>query len=359
MPIGLVLMRWDERIGAETLAKYPEELLVTDKTLMQVYSTHEYNQEAGMISLMAGASTIASYFSGPDHSLYIILVLTVDEDPDTFEDGLADICRLVVQNMEGEAYRKILPSLFQRVSIYPKLDEDQRLMMLYFDETKRMVLQRLREEGSAARSEVAVWLKDLYKTGFIDLESVVSSFVKSGIIKQTSVRQLAVETLFISGDIMIYRQPAVNLIKNPTLRGLPVELAADYLTECKNLFGSYTPSEEDNIKMVDVLLDPQTYEAVKLMRQAIVTRDDLEKLQKKGVEDLEMVLKRLWDGNFMSVLQDPAGNEYYALKSDICIKKIFPEYVLNAIRQDYNDKVKNEMVLMEHLAILEDIYKNK
>jgi hypothetical protein len=357
MPIGLVLMRWDERIGAETLAKYPEELLVTDKTLMQVYSTHEYNQEAGMISLMAGASTIASYFSGPDHSLYIILVLTVDEDPDTFEDGLADICRLIVQNMEGEAYRQILPSLFQRVSIYPKLDEEQRLMMLYFDETKRVVLQRLREEGSVARSEVAVWLKDLYKLGFVDLESVVSSFVKVGIVKQISVKQLAVETLYLCGDIMIYRQPVVNIVRNPIPRGLPAELEDDYITECKTLFSSYEPNDEDNLLMVDTLLDPQTYEAVKLMRQAVVTRDDLEKLQKKGVEDLEMVLKRLWDANFLAVMQDPAGNEYYALKSDICIKKVFPEYILNAIRQDYNDKVKNEMVLTEHLAILEDTYK--
>ncbi|MBN2157206.1 MAG: hypothetical protein JW776_14270 [Candidatus Lokiarchaeota archaeon] len=357
MPIGIVLMRWDERIGAETLAKYPEELLVTDKTLMQVYSTHEYNQEAGMISLMAGASTIASYFSGPDHSLYVILVLTVDEDPDTFEDGLADVCRVVVQNMDGEAYRQILPSLFQRVSIYPKLDEEQRLMMLYFDETKRVLIQRLREEGSVARSEVAVWLKDLYKTGFIDIESVVSNFVKIGIVKQISVKQLAVETLFLSGDIMIYRQPVVTLLKNPNARGLPIELTEDYLTECKTLFESYNPTEEDNLVMVETLLDPQTYEAVKLMRQAIVTRDDLEKLQKKGVEDLEMVLKNLWDANFLSVMQDPAGNEYYALKSDICIKRIFPEYILNVIRQDYNDKVKNDMVLVEHLSILEDAYK--
>jgi hypothetical protein len=357
MPIGLVLMRWDERIGAETLAKYPEELLVTEKTLMQVYSTHEYNQEAGMISLMAGASTIASYFSGPDHSLYIILVLTVDEDPDTFEDGLADICRLIVQNMEGDAYKQILPSLFQRVSIYPKLDEEQRLMMLYFDETKRVVLQRLREEGSIARSEVGVWLKDLYKTGFIDLESVISSFVKAGIVKQISVQQLAVETLYICGDVLIYRQPVVNIVKNPTARGLPVELTNDYITECKTFFESYTPNEEDNISMVETLLDPQIYETIKLMRQAVVTRDDLEKLQKKGVEDLEMVLKRLWKTNFLAVMQDPAGNEYFALKSDICIKKVFPEYILNTIRRDYNDKVKNEMVLLEHLTILEDTYK--
>ena len=47
MPVGLVIMRWDERVGTETLAKYPEEVTITDKTLMQVYSTHEYTGEAG------------------------------------------------------------------------------------------------------------------------------------------------------------------------------------------------------------------------------------------------------------------------------------------------------------------------
>jgi len=28
MPVGLVVMRWDERVGTEILAKYPEEITV-------------------------------------------------------------------------------------------------------------------------------------------------------------------------------------------------------------------------------------------------------------------------------------------------------------------------------------------
>ncbi|MDX1797143.1 MAG: hypothetical protein R3255_00700, partial [Candidatus Lokiarchaeia archaeon] len=64
MPIGLVVMRWDDRVGTEILAKYPEEINVTDKTLMQVYSTHEYSGESGMISLMIGSLNIASYYTG-------------------------------------------------------------------------------------------------------------------------------------------------------------------------------------------------------------------------------------------------------------------------------------------------------
>ncbi|MHA2325773.1 MAG: hypothetical protein ACXACB_10255, partial [Promethearchaeota archaeon] len=59
-PIGLVIMRWNERIGTETLAKYPEETQVSEKTLMQVYSTHEYSGERGIITLTSGALNIVS-----------------------------------------------------------------------------------------------------------------------------------------------------------------------------------------------------------------------------------------------------------------------------------------------------------
>jgi hypothetical protein len=356
MAIGMVLMRWDERVGAEVLTKYPEELIISDKTLMQIYSTHEYNQEAGMISMMIGASTIASYYTGPEHSLYVILVLNVDEDPDAFEEGLADASRVIVQNLEDEAFKNIIPSLYQRISVYPTLDVSQKQMMIYLDETKRFLLKRLQIEGSVSKSEVAVWLKDKYRTDFVDLDAVITSFIKMGLIKETSVKGLISETLFLTNDLMIYRIPAKVIIKDPGDRGLPGELSEDYISECKNFFNGYTPSEEDNIMMIDILLDPQIYETIKLLRTAIVTRDDIEKLRKKGVEDIEMVLKKLWDGNFLVVLQDQGGNEYFGLKSDIKIKKYFPEHVLNTIRQDFNDNVKNKLVLIEHLDILESEY---
>jgi len=67
MPVGIVVMRWEERAGTEVLTKYPEEIEITDKTLMQVYSTHEYSGEPGMISLMVGSLNIASYYTGPEN----------------------------------------------------------------------------------------------------------------------------------------------------------------------------------------------------------------------------------------------------------------------------------------------------
>ena len=78
MPVGLVIMKWDERVGTDIIAKYPEEVNITDKTLMQVYSTHEYSGESGMISLMVGSLNIASYYTGAETAYYIMLLLSLD-----------------------------------------------------------------------------------------------------------------------------------------------------------------------------------------------------------------------------------------------------------------------------------------
>ncbi|MBA7474899.1 hypothetical protein ES707_10261 [subsurface metagenome] len=145
MPVGLVVMKWDERVGTEILAKYPEEIVITDKTLMQVYSTHEYSGESGMISLMVGSLNIASYYTGPEKGYYILLLLNLDDDPDAYEGGLIDTSRTILQNLEDDAFIQLVPSLFRRVSMYPTLNEEQRLAITYQDEIKRMIINRLRD----------------------------------------------------------------------------------------------------------------------------------------------------------------------------------------------------------------------
>ena len=65
MTLGLVIMKWDERMGAELFARYPEEIDLQDKTMMQIYSTHEYTGEAGMISMTAGLYQYCVLLYGP------------------------------------------------------------------------------------------------------------------------------------------------------------------------------------------------------------------------------------------------------------------------------------------------------
>ncbi len=356
MPVGLIVMKWDERVGTEILAKYPEEIIITDKTLMQVYSTHEYSGESGMISLMVGSLNIASYYTGPDKGYYILLLLNIDDDPDAYEGGLIDASRTILQNLDEDAYRQLVPSLFRRISVYPTLNEEQQLAITYQDEVKRLIIKRLREEGVVSKSELVIWLKDRYKQGFVDLEGIIIELIKRDIVKEASVKGMPSELIFLINDIVTMRIPATQLFKAPSDRGLPSQLSEDYTTETRKFFQNYRPSEEDNLKLLEILINPQSYEVLRLLRTAIVTKNDLEKLKKKGVEDIDDILKLLWENQMIQVFRDDRNNEYYALLSDFHINLVFPKYLLNVIKSEYDKKSKAEQVLIEYLNVLENTY---
>ena len=50
------------------------------------------------------------------------------------------------------------------------------------------------------------------------------------------------------------------------------------------------------------------------------------------------------------------NNEYYALLSDFYIDKIFPKYILNVIKKEYEQKSKADKVLVEYLTVLENTF---
>ncbi len=358
MPVGLVLMKWDERVGTEILARYPEEINITDKTLMQVYSTHEYSGESGMVSLMVGSLNIASYYTGPEKGYYILLLLNLDDDPDSYEGGLADISRIILQNIEDDAYLPMIPDLFRRLSVYPTLNTEQQLAITYQDEIKRMIINRLREEGVVSKSELTVWLKDRYKQGFVDLEGVLIELIKRDVVKEASVKGMPSELVFLTNDLLMIRIPPSNLLVNPAEKGLPEQLAENYKTDVKKFFQTYKPSEADNLRIIDALINPQVYETIRLLRTAIVTKNDLEKLKKKGVDDVDDVLKILWENQMIQVFQDDQNNEYYGLISDFYLDRLFPKYLLNIIKQGYDSKSKSDQVLIEYLNVLEDSYQS-
>ena len=107
---------------------------------MQIYAAHEYSSEPGMISLLVGHLNVASYYTGGEKPLYIILLLGLDEDSDLYEGGLTDISRIILQNYEDKAYVELIPFLFQRLSAYPHLNKEQTLAITYQDEINRLII---------------------------------------------------------------------------------------------------------------------------------------------------------------------------------------------------------------------------
>jgi len=356
MPVGIVVMRWDERTGTEVITKYPEEVNLTDKTLMQIYSTHEYSGEPGLISLMVGSLNIASYYTGPENSFYILLLLGLDDDPDAYEGGMADVARIILKAYEEDTHEQIISSAFHRLSMFPTLTEMQLLALTYQDEIKRMIITRLRDEGVVSKSELMVWLKDKYTRGSVDIDAVLIDLIKREIIKETSVKGMPSELIFLTNDLIIMRRPPIHLLKDPEAKGLPSQLFRDYQTSVKKFFQNYRPSDDDTMKIVEILTDPQAFEVLKLLKTSIVTRNELEKLKKKGVDDVDNTLKMLWEGQMIQVFQDEGGTEHYTLLSDVIVSLVFPKYLLNVIKKDYDNKSKADQVLIEYLNVLEETY---
>ncbi len=356
MPVGLLVMKWDDRVGTKIEAKYPEEINVMDSTLMQIYSTHEYSSEAGIISIMVGSLNIMSYYSGPDKRYYVVLLLSLDDDPDAYEAGLSDISRVILQNTENKEFVPMIPSLFQRISIFPSLNREQQLAVTYQDEIKRMIIERLREEGVVSKSELMIWLRDQYKHGFVDLDALMVDLIRKDIIKEASVKGMPSELLFFLNDILMTRRPPINLLKNPVEKGLPEKFVNEYEISIKNFFQDYKPSKEDNLELIKLVMDPQVYECLKLLRTMFPTKNELEKLKKKGVYDLDEALKALWENQMIVVFQKSKGIEYYALVSDFEISTFFPKYILNTIIKEYDVKSKADRVLIEFLNVLEEAY---
>ncbi|MHA1913417.1 MAG: DUF2341 domain-containing protein [Promethearchaeota archaeon] len=355
-PLGLVLMKWDERIGTEIKIRYPSEVQISDKTLMQIYSTHEYSGEKGIITLTAEATNILSYYTGPEQGYYLLLLLNLDDDPDLYEGGIADILRSLLESIDDDTYMQIVPPLFQRLSLYPSLTYEQILALIYQNKIKRSIIDLLRDEGVEIKSELIIWLKDKQVHGFFDLDTIFSEMIKLDILKVSSIKDIPSELIFLTKDIFMARVPPLKLLDKPTSHGLPSQFAKEYPNDVISFFQTYLPSEKDNIMMAEILVNPQVYETLRLLRDAIVTRDDLAKLRNKGVTDIYGVLKTLWDSKMIKVYHDDQNNEYYALISDFYVDFIFPKYLLKSIKNSYEQKSKVKKALIEYLNILEDTY---
>lgn len=250
----------------------------------------------------------------------------------------------------------MMPSFFQRLSVYPSLSDEEILSLNYQDEIKRMIIENLRDVGAITKSELMIWLRDKYVEGFIDIEATLLELLKRDIVKQVSVKGFPSELIFLTNDFFMLRVPPNKLFKDPANKGLPTQFLKEYREEITRYFQDYQPTLEDNLKIIDLLINPQTYETIRLLRTSIVTLQDLEKLKKKGVDDALSIIRSLWDNKMVKVFRDEKEIEYYALLSDFYMDLIFPKYLLSVIKTAYEQRSQPNRVLIEYLKSLEDTY---
>ena len=123
MPIGIILMKWDEKIATEILTKYPDDksFEISDKTLLHLLNLHEFSEKPGLSTLTVKRVNLITYYSGVEKGHYVILVLSILENPDDFEEKFEDIAQKILENLEDEKYKEMIPSFFKELEDLSKL----------------------------------------------------------------------------------------------------------------------------------------------------------------------------------------------------------------------------------------------
>ena len=163
---------------------------------------------------------------------------------------------------------------------------------------------------------------------------------------------------FLIGDIFVSRVPPKSSIeRSRTMKNLPPTVLKKYMDDVKTFFEKYSPNPEDTELILEIITDMGCHDIIKELRIAPVPQKSktYERLYAK-VENFDEILQKLWDAQMITVPKDTKGNEYLFLRSDIKVKYVFPEYLIDKIRQIYYEGSQPDFILIEHLRILQDRY---
>ncbi|MHA1267585.1 MAG: hypothetical protein ACTSRS_20280 [Candidatus Helarchaeota archaeon] len=357
MPFGILIYRFDEKAGMKVVARYPNDITVDDKATMQIYTAHAFEGEKGFLTISIADLNIASYFTGMDTNYYVGLLLSIDENPEDYEDVLTDSVRTIMSNLEYRRYIQLLPEIYKKIVTYPAMTQEQKLALVVLDPVKKMILDRLIEDGSATKSELNSWLKEKLAKEELDIDAILHSMIKMGLIVESTLKELPSPLVFLVGDIFATRVPPKTIIKDAKAGTYPQHLANEYLSDVRTYFEAYSPTPEDQEIILKILTDIDAFKVIYLLQDQPLKAEMVDRLRGE-IDNLDGILKWLWDAKLINVLRGKTGQEVYFLRSDIAVKLVFPEYLINLILENYNNGTKSDAVLIEHLNVLKETFYN-
>jgi len=124
MPVGILVLKWDNEVGPILMATYPENLDPPKNLQTQIYSAHRYSSlKPGFSKLTLKNNKIISFFSGlgEDHieveNYVVALLLRRDEDTNEYKDVLKKIASEILSNITNEKYKKLIKKLYEEYLI--------------------------------------------------------------------------------------------------------------------------------------------------------------------------------------------------------------------------------------------------
>ncbi|MHA1404562.1 MAG: hypothetical protein ACTSSI_12430, partial [Candidatus Helarchaeota archaeon] len=197
------------------------------------------------------------------------------------------------------------------------------------------------------------WIKDRFAFDYLDIDSIINSMLRTKILREVTLEEMTSSTIFLISDIFACRVPPRRaLIKAKGKSVVDASTLSNYLDHVRTFFEKYSPSPEDQDEILGIMTDMNCYSIINQLREGPLVSSSSEYQQLKAeIENFDDVLKYLFEKQIISVQKSKKNEEVLFLLSDVSVRLVFPEYLIDQIRQNYYDGSKTDSVLLEHLRI--------
>lgn len=260
-------------------------------------------------------------------------------------------------------------TIFQ-VDRLSQLDKLQKAALIFHSDERLKILEILRERPIAKKELKGILERmkpniniDVLLDPFLELNLIRRDWIKGEKDKETGIVKNQGEFLFLTKDILLARLPNENILNR--LKENKKDLFEIFKDKIADYFSTYDPNKqsvEEMKKISGILLNPDSYDFLALMRNSYYPLDKLPKIFSDWF-DIEVILSTLEDLKIVTTLKDKEKQGWVILLTDIKPLIIFPEFLLPKIRESFKFEDKDQKISIEiarkALELLEVTYPEK
>ncbi|MHA1147037.1 MAG: hypothetical protein ACTSR8_02220 [Promethearchaeota archaeon] len=365
MPQGVITCRWDDRLGVVLEAKYPDDIVagLNDDDLLTIFSTHAMTESAGILSMRIKRFSIVSYYTGipedeAESQFFVALVLSDNENPNTYEESLTEIAKMIIDSMGKPGFEDFYIECFDRVSKMKEISEEQRYAFIFRDDVRSLLLSKL-TDGSMTKEGLAKWLSKEVEREVTDIDGLLAPLVKTDLVTELNIskgKKVSLEYVFLLRDVALIRAPHIDIFKAAKSGKMDPELREKYQKSVEKFFKKYRITTQDTRAIAEFISNPDTYDIIKVLREGYMTREEIPPKIGREMPNLDRHLKRLAEENIILPVKDKKQRVWIFLLSDIQAITFFPEYMVDVIRRRWKEGTIAKEIALKHLELLRAEY---
>ncbi len=331
---------------------------------------------------------VSYYRQETDNSKYItISFFELDDEVEIFQDLINTMAKRLLlifkklininplkqisllEKIHSKIESELKFTIFQ-IDRLSQLDKLQKASLIFHSDERLKILEILRERPIAKKELKGILERmkpniniDVLLDPFLELNLIRRDWIKGEKDKETGIVKNQGEYLFLTKDILLARLPNENILNR--LRENKKNLYDIYKDKVADYFSTYDlnkQSVEEMKKIAGILLNPDSYDFLALMRNSYYPLDKLPKIFSDWF-DIEVILSTLEDLKIVTTLKDKEDQGWVILLTDIKPLIIFPEFLLPKIREFFKSEDKEQKISIEiakkALELLEVTYPEK